>query len=171
MFESNITKYKTYIAVQANPSPPQPLRQFTLLEIIFGGGLLAILTSLGAPKLLAMLAQHKVEEGKADRRREDSIYDSLVKGYQENQRQLIVANSTMMSNQVSQTSELFQLANTLALEIKEMRNAIKALAETNNKAASISHKAVEGIQELLYKTENIETLIEQQTTCTIPLKQ
>jgi hypothetical protein len=154
---------KTFLSVDPNTRSQQETNkpvQFTLAEFLLGGSLVGLITALGVPKIITLLAQNKVEAGTSERRREDSIYQTLVNGYQENQKSLIQTNASMMANQVSATSELFQMNASLINELKGLRGVVQLSVDTNT-------KIVQHMEMLLHKVELIEALLEEKTDITL----
>lgn len=134
--------------------------QLTLPELIIGGGLVGLLTALGVPYVIRLLAQTRAEGVQSDRRREDSVYKTLLDNSQKAQDNLTETVRTLMANQTSQTSELFQLANMMVVEVKELREVVSSMVLQD-------HKKTEVIERFNYELQELKALIEQKTEHTV----
>jgi hypothetical protein len=105
---------KYYIAQVSTPLTPlqQPNPQTTNLDVIIAlivGGVGA----LGVPKLVQMFASDRVDDAKAERRREDIVLESVLE-----------VNKTMLRASADNYLKMMEFTQTLVSEISLMREVI-----------------------------------------------
>ncbi|CAN1211899.1 hypothetical protein TUMEXPCC7403_16965 [Tumidithrix helvetica PCC 7403] len=154
-------KWQAIIVAQSPTPLPTTQSNFNLSPL--EAGLLTViisgLTALGVPKLLELWGKTKVEGVQSDRRREDSVYKTLLDNSQKAQDNLTETVRTLMANQTSQTSELFQLANMMVVEVKELREVVASMVLQD-------HKKTEAMERLNYEIQDLKNIIEQKTDIT-----
>lgn len=137
---------KTVAQVQAVPqqyTPPPHTDPNTVVGILVG-----VISALGLPQILKMFAAAKVEEVKAERRKDDGAYTALYTALESMLKAVTQMNSTMMAGQSSSTSESFQLMATLVQEISLLRDTISNNTEITKQAADSNEMLAHEIHEM-----------------------
>jgi hypothetical protein len=106
MFESNTIDA---VAVQQKTEPPvAPPYAPTGIDQILLPAIIGIATALGLPKLLELWSKSKIVEASSDRRRNDAIYDALIKVAEKAIDGLIDINKIAITGQLTTSQELLQ---------------------------------------------------------------
>ena len=145
------TKEEQPVDVNINRLPPPqtpPIVEAGLLSVA-----LSVVIALGLPQILKTMASNRTEKLKAESSsraetiraeasREDEIYRSVLSGSATSLASVLEINKKLLEDQSNNSQKLFDLANTLVIELKELREVVKHNTE-------VTEKAIKQVEELL----------------------
>jgi Ca2+-binding EF-hand superfamily protein len=90
------------------------------------------------------MATNRTETIKAEASREDEIYKSVLSSSATSLASVLDINQTLMSNQSENSQKLFDLANTLVVELRELREVVRHNTE-------VTETAIKQVEDVLKK--------------------
>jgi hypothetical protein len=144
--------HKYYIA-QAT-TPPESITinntrptSYVDVNVIFGI-IAGIAGAIGLPKLVNSWGSEKIEGVKSERRREDTVYNTLFSSMDSMLKTMTGMINTMSAGQSSSTSESFQLMASLVQEISLMREVVSNNTQVMEQVRDMNEALTQEIHEM-----------------------